>query len=186
MQVSFGNVPIVNNQLLDLYTAKLPFNISLNDDEGLHTLMIYDLSAPDPMNPVNSPLMHFLEINIPRNQLDSGDILIPYISPSPPSGNHVYIVDLFRQGSQIEPVITGKREIFPVTQFVQNYKLSHVNRLIFIVDPPAQVLAKHNTDSPDDKYCRCVEHVKASGSAQNPYAVCHASIQGESGRPDCS
>jgi hypothetical protein len=189
MQISFGNIPVVNNQFIDLYTAKLPFNISLNNDEGLHTIMIYDLSSPDPMNPVNSPLMHFFEVNIPGNRLDLGEILIPYISPSPPSGNHVYVIDLFKQSSQIDPEIPAtseKREIFPVTQFVQTYKLSHINRLIFIVDPPAEILSKHNTDSPDDKYCRCVEHVKARGSAISAYAVCHASIQGESGRPDCS
>ena len=185
MQVSFGNIPVVNNQLLDLYTAKLPFNISLDNNEGIFTLMIYDLSDPDPMNPVNSPLMHFLEINIPRNRIDLGDILIPYASPSPPSGNHVYVVDLFRQGGEIVASAV-KREMFPVTQFVQIYKLSHINRLIFIVDSPAEVLAKYNTDSPDDKYCRCVEYVKAKGGTVSSYAVCHASIQGESGRPDCS
>ena len=187
MQVSFGNIPVANNQLLDLQTSKLPFNISLGTNQGLHTLMIYDLSAP-----LKSPLMHFLEVNIPGNRLDLGDILISYLPPSPPSGNHVYIVDLFQQVNLLSteskltgaPLITGNREIFPVTQFVQTHRLSHIDRLMFIVDPPAEVLAKHNTDSPDDKYCRCVEHVKEKGVG-NPYAICHSSIQGESGRPNC-
>lgn len=180
MQVSFSDIPIVNNQQLDLYTSKLPFNISFPNFEGLHTLMIYDLSAP-----MNSPLMHFLEINIPGNDLNLGHVLLPYIAPSPQSGNHLYIVDLFRQVDTIAPLIKDKRELFPVTIFVKNYNLSHVDRLTFFVDPPAQVLATHTSNSPDDKYCRCVEHVKEKGSAVNPYAVCHSSIQGESGRPNC-
>jgi len=38
----------------------------------------------------------------------------------------------------------------------------------------------------DRAYCRCVLKVagKQSG-AYNPYAVCHASVKGESGRPEC-
>jgi hypothetical protein len=192
--VNLGNLKIHNDQTINIIEAKQPPHISINiPEDQLSTLIIYDLSAPNVNNPVNSPFIHFLEVNIPGSQINKGEVYISYTPPNPPSdsGIHTYIVDLFRQNNILYPNISDKRETFPLTQFVQSNNLVHVNRLIFKVSQShkshSHGMWTEGLDEADDKFCSYVVEVGArQGGAYNPYAVCHSSIKGESGRPSCS
>ena len=220
LEVSFGDISIYNDQIVGFQIAKQPFNISIKGDSSqLYTLVIYDLSAPHARNPMNSPLIHFLEVNIPGSNIDQGDVILEYMppSPGPKSGNHIYVVDLFRQNGKITPEISNERESFPLLPFTKTYNLTHQSRLIFRVNPdPAQretVTSMDGQASPrsdwtqnlnehDEKYCDCVIKVtgreptsciqekawfqqKEGHTCANPYSVCHSSVHGESGRPEC-
>jgi hypothetical protein len=183
LSVSFGDIDIQNGQIMDLNTAHQPCSISIKVDENqYHTIIIYDLSAPQPRNPINSPLIHFLDVNIPGSKIDKGDILFPYLEPSPPagSGNHVYVIDLFGQSSKINPEVPRERISFPVMEFVKTYPLKHQNRFIFQVIPdqeksPTRELFDginseqssprahenwtKNLTEQDAKYCDCIIEV---------------------------
>lgn len=209
LDASFGDTKIYNDQILGVSSAKQPFNISIRSDPNqLSTLVIYDLSAPDARNPTKSPFIHFLEMNIPGTKIDQGDIYFEYMPPSPPagSGNHVYVVDLFRQKKRISLNITDQRIAFPLTQFIQSHDLTHESRLIFRVNPDDEAAFDGQwtnlTNDKNNSYCRCVmevagrqpeacnrEHAwyqrREGRKCANPYAVCHASIKGESGLPNC-
>lgn len=211
-EASFGNTKIYDDQVLNTVLAKQPFNIKIGaSDNQLSTLIIYDLSAPSTRNPSNSPFIHFLEVNIPGSKIDQGDVLIHYTSPnpSPESGTHTYVIDLFQQKNKIHADIPHKREAFPLTQFVQFNNLKHESRLLFRVNPAANKFDgagsgewTQNLSEKDDKYCRCEIEVAGKQPAAcnverawfqereghrcaNPYAVCHKTVQGESGRPEC-
>lgn len=224
-EISFGNSKIYNDQILDTDLAKQSFNIKIGTpDNQLSTLAIYDLSAPSPRSPSNSPFIHFLAVNIPGSKIDQGQILIHYTPPNPhhDSGTHVYVVDLYQQNNKIQPEVPDKRESFPLTQFVQLYNLTPQGRIIFRVNPSGVAAAsaatlyngqdysrKHHQawtqglSEADTKYCDCVLEAAAKQPnacleekawfqqreghrCSNPYAVCHKSIEGESGRPNCT
>jgi hypothetical protein len=205
LQVKLGDLNIYNNQILNIESARQNINVIINSyNNELSTLIIYDLSAPSSNNPVNSPLIHFLEINIPGSKIDQGNVLAPYMPPNPPlnSGAHTYIIDLFKQNDRINPDNIAKRESFPLTQFVQFYGLVLINRIMFQVNPMVKAAPIYD-DPPeqDDKYCDCIVKVAAKQppscnsdrawfqerdghKCYNPYAVCHKTVQGV-GRPSC-
>lgn len=220
--LSFGNYSVENGETIDLNTSQLPLNLSISVPDGYYTLIIYDMSAPHAQSPINSPFIHFLEINIPNSRIDKGEVLYSYIKPSPPpnSDTHVYVVDLFRQSDRIYPNnIINDRSNFPLLQYVQSNNLQHIGRTVFQVPSEGTPRYMDNMydgsnnhedwlrndtglSEQDDKYCRCVVQVAGRQSmtcntekawfeqrdgqtCYNPYSVCHNSISGESGRPNC-
>jgi hypothetical protein len=216
ISLSFGNYSVKNGETIDSNIAQAPLDVSISVPDGYYTLIMYDMSAPNAQVPTNSPFLHFLEINIPGNRIDQGDVLQSYHKPSPPpnSGNHVYVVDLFRQVGPISTNVTDERANFPLLEYVQLNNLQHVGRTLFQI--PSEGTPRYKNPSyneewirndtglteQDVKYCRCVLEVagrqpracneeqawfeqREGRTCYNPYAVCHRSISGESGRPNC-
>ena len=200
--ITFGDHPLSESLTFNQAQEPLSMNIS-RPPRSLTTIVIYDMTAPNAEYPTKSPFVHFLEINIPENRMDLGNVILPYIKPSPPpnTGKHVYVIDIFDQSDPITE-FSIPRERFPVLEFVNQYGLKHIERQIFQTEKRISGFDGANSDSGDDKYCRCVVDVAArqpeacnlekawferreGRKCANPYAVCHKSIQGESGRPDC-
>lgn len=215
MEVSFGNHIIQDGEIVDLDMAHKKFNIRLNvKDNHLHTLIVYDLSAPNVRSPLNSPYLHFLEVNIPGSRIDQGDIIVPYMSPAPPkdSGDHVMVVDVYEQIHVTSPILVEKRQSFPLAYFIQGNRMTPIRRLVFRLRSGTKTTPYNGNYSSGDwvqglttedaKYCRCVVEVagrqpqtcnlekswfeyRDGRHCANPYPICHASIKGESGRPEC-
>lgn len=192
VEVFLGNKSIRDGEYVPLRKSKRSIQLSLNrvSPDQLYTLMIYDMNAP-----AGSPFLHFLEVNIPGNRIDKGNVLMSYVKPSPPAGSgvHHYIIDLFQQNQSIPRMEISSRPSFPVVQFVNTYGLQHVDRFIFRTSSSnsgqmdGNVVLTEGLSEPDAKYCDCIIDVQAQKSkAKNPYAICHYSIEGESGRPKCS
>lgn len=179
----------------------------------LFTVVMYDISAPSSQNPINSPYVHYLAVNIPNNS-QSGDIVLSYTPPSPPpnSGAHTYITDTYLQTGRISISPISNRANFPLNEFIQRYGLQLVDRKWFNLEtntksPSNGVYSNSswfntNLNEQDEKYCRCILQVagkqppacnierawfktRDGKKCVNPYAVCHSSVQRESGRPVC-
>jgi len=63
------------------------------DDVAFYTLLFTDPDAPSRAEPVNGEFRHWLVVNIPGNDLSSGEVKSEYIGSGPPKGTglHRYI-----------------------------------------------------------------------------------------------
>lgn len=157
--------------------------------EDLYTLYIYDRSANN--------YIHFLGVNIPGNNINEGLVVYPYVSPNPPSGIHEYVIQIYQQGSRLNPPHGGSRIGYD-TSFLSSLSGKYMGT--FRVK--AKGSDKTVTWFPEDtsltkqqqKYCRCVLKVAGKQSTAcntekawyqsrggtkcyNPYAVCAKSTK---------
>lgn len=176
MKVSFGSNPAI--EILPTSSAQLPIEVSWTaNSNSLYTLIMIDLDAPYPApNNSKSPYLHLLITNIRGNNISTGDSLIEYMSPSPPSNSlpHTYSVMVYQQPSYINPVKHSKRENFEPSYFAKRHNLTLVSDKNFKVgnivptSASASISAgrkattdrffKPDTSLPEDKqkFCRCV------------------------------
>ena len=64
----------------------------------LHTVITVDPDVPYPSSGNNShPYVHMLVTNIQDGIFESGDAVLPYQTPTPPDGPHVYYFLLYKQ-----------------------------------------------------------------------------------------
>jgi len=84
------------------------------DDGSFYTLLLTDPDAPKREDPKLGEVRHWLVVNIPGDDLSSGETKWEYIGSGPPqgSGQHRYVFLLFRQrnGKQVFdfPVVTNR------------------------------------------------------------------------------
>ena len=71
-----------------------------------YTLIMYDIDAPYPNAPTNSPFVHILVTDIPGNEINRGVQKFPYTLPSPPANSpaHRYIIALYHRGRQTHSI----------------------------------------------------------------------------------
>jgi phosphatidylethanolamine-binding protein (PEBP) family uncharacterized protein len=86
---------------------------------GPYTLLMVDPDSPDPANPMYREWVHWMMVNIPGNDLNQGQEVLPYQSPTPARGTHRYIFYLYDQG--------GKRISLNLTYARQSF-----NRALFL------------------------------------------------------
>ncbi|CAG0906335.1 unnamed protein product, partial [Darwinula stevensoni] len=103
------------------------------DPSSLYTLVMADPDAPTPRDPKFRELLHWMVINIPGNNVTSGDTVVEYIGSGPPQNSeaHRYVFLVFKQLGTIEPGwvkhIDNKtrdgRQNFEVTRFARQFRL---------------------------------------------------------------
>lgn len=103
MEVFYNGKKIKDNSILKVSDAQNEPIIKLNlNPSDLYTLILFDPDA------VGGTHIHWAKINITNNDINKGNIIIPYKGPAPPpkSGKHRYIFVLFRQDREIftEPI----------------------------------------------------------------------------------
>lgn len=137
MEVKFGSIVIEPNELISHDLAQNILMLHTYNLSGLSTILIYDSDAPYPEEPTKSPLIHYLRMNIENNKLDTGDILMSYIPPNPPTDSHPhkYTINIYKQNKYIQPFVIPHRQNFDVKSFQQHFKLSLVNSFTFKVYP---------------------------------------------------
>jgi len=136
MEVKFGNDPVSLVGFVTSKTAKKPLDLEwVANPESLYTAIIYDLDAPYPKNRSNSPYLHLLITNVKGMDLESGDSLIKYKSPSPPKNSlpHTFNADIYLQKNIIHPSVQTKRKKFNLNKFVTDNDLTLFNRFSFKV-----------------------------------------------------
>ena len=95
-------------------------NISYNSSENeLYTIIIYDPDAPNPS------FLHWLIVNIPEDKIQDGDTIVDYKPPTPPSGQHRYYVNLYKQTRPLQ-LSPPERSRFNIQQFVQKNNLQEI------------------------------------------------------------
>ena len=140
MEVKFGSIRVRPNEVLSLDAARGDLVITW-PQEGTYTLLVYDLDVP-----ARSPYIHFWESNIPGNDLEHGDVRIPYTPPAPPEGAHTYLIDLYRQTRMLPKrgidLAATPRENFPLEAVVRNHGLEIVERVLFRVTTGPQTRSR--------------------------------------------
>lgn len=94
----------------------ISYNSSQNE---LYTLVIYDPDAPHPS------YLHWLVVNIPEDKIQDGTTIMEYEPPNPPSGQHKYYVNLYKQISALQVPIP-KRSGFNIQNFIQKNNLQEI------------------------------------------------------------
>lgn len=107
-QVEVGNYRVLDGEYLP--TKDLSDNYQIFwDSFGMqaYTVIMMDIDAPYPDNPVNAPYLHLMQVNV-RN--GKGDTVVKYMSPAPPpdSAPHRYEIYLFKQSCLFYPKITSR------------------------------------------------------------------------------
>ena len=109
------------------------------DPSGKYTIIIYDIDAPGTSSKkYSSPFVHFLVTDIPENNVAAGKVSASFMLPSPlrGSGEHRYVVDLYKQtGPILDPPVETHRRKFKIGDFVSRNKLQTVATNVIVVDP---------------------------------------------------
>uniref|UniRef100_A0A1Q3FL91 Putative phosphatidylethanolamine-binding protein n=1 Tax=Culex tarsalis TaxID=7177 RepID=A0A1Q3FL91_CULTA len=102
------------------------------DPKSLYTLILTDPDAPSRTNPKMREWRHWIVINIPGEDVASGEPVAEYISSAPPQGSglHRYAFLVYKQqGGKIEfdePRLNNRnpnRGMFRVAEFAAKYSL---------------------------------------------------------------
>jgi large subunit ribosomal protein L35 len=115
MNISYNGKQIVNGEYITPNNSQIQPKIyyTPQNNKKLYTVIMHDPDAPAGNH------LHWVIINIPGNNTNSGNTLLDYKGPAPPkgSGTHRYIFILLEQGEKIEPITLER-----VTQMTDLYK----------------------------------------------------------------
>jgi len=191
--VKFGDNKTKGDILTQLETQQpiyVDLELSKDEIQYLHTVILYDMDAPYP-SPYNtmSPYIHWLVYNIRDGDLSKGTTAITYEPPDPPedSPSHTYKLVIFRQLEPITPMIPEIRNNFPLSRFINKHNLLWISEFQFSVIPSNSSNSNNNPNSfffkedstlteGEEKFCRCYLKVAAKGKVRNPYAICAKSV----------
>jgi len=130
------NQPVAYGQHLRLSTIGQQPTITFNGTTGaFYTVIIVDPDAPVPWNPVASQFVHLWAVNIPGagpkepTSSAKGNVIAPYMPPSPPGGTHRYIVMVFEQPSGLKLPTSALTSVnqrvgFNTTKWAQHLKIA--------------------------------------------------------------
>jgi len=102
-------------------TQKRP-KVKLELEKGkMYSLIMVDPDAPSPKDPVYRYYLHWLIVNIKKNE--DGMIVNEYKGPAPPSssGKHRYYISLFEQKEVIN-LSEMERPKFNLEKFIEKYE----------------------------------------------------------------
>jgi phosphatidylethanolamine-binding protein (PEBP) family uncharacterized protein len=136
MRVYLGSKKLRDRAVLTRQEAMEHIHIQWNaNGDKLYTVIIYDNDAPYPDNNYLSPFIHLLEVNIPGDDMNSGDVMVRYMPPNPPTGSgpHNYTIAVYEQRYHLRFDSKFVREDFPVNLFAIYNKLSRVDLFHFTV-----------------------------------------------------
>jgi phosphatidylethanolamine-binding protein (PEBP) family uncharacterized protein len=108
IDIKYNNKTVKNNIFLTPTETKIEPKISYNSNNNdLYTFLMHDLDS------VHGDYCHWLLLNIPGNNLNNSDIILPYKGPSPPpkTGVHRYIFELYKQNNRLDPLKIIERNI---------------------------------------------------------------------------
>jgi hypothetical protein len=116
MYVEIGDYEVKQGEFLPSDNLNEHFVFEWDIDKGdYYTLIMVDHDAPYPENPVKSPFVHLLMVNVEKDVIKEENMIIPYLPPSPPnlsSKPHEYEILLFKQSMPIAEVYIQDRNNF--------------------------------------------------------------------------
>ena len=128
LEVFYKNVKINNNQYLTPSDASSKPTIHYSSESNkLYTLIIHDPDAPA------GNVVHWTVINIKGSYINSGNEIIKYKGPAPPSGSgiHRYIFLVFEQKTEIQHnIITNN--VIPMDKLLSELRLQN-NKPIYTI-----------------------------------------------------
>ncbi|XP_030371501.1 protein D2 [Scaptodrosophila lebanonensis] len=135
-QVTYAGGLVVNKgDELTPTQVKAPPTVEWPTEPGaLYTLLLTDPDAPSRKQPKFREWHHWLVVNIPGNDIASGEVLSAYVGSGPPQGSglHRYVFLIFKQPQKLTcnekriPKTSGDgRANFNTEKFVAKYKLGN-------------------------------------------------------------
>jgi len=126
MEIIYPSTKLYKNKLfLSIEESSVEPTIILNYGlKSLYTLLMFDPDA------VGGNKIHWLIVNITKNDIFTGNTIINYKGPKPPkdSGKHHYVFSLFRQHKIIDPKnivldsrFIGLDKLFSMLKINNNY-----------------------------------------------------------------
>ena len=96
MKASLGNL-LLPSQIVE--QPKISYELDENERNNFYTLVFIDLDAPSRAEPIYAQVLHWLIVNIPGSEIESGEIKFEYLSTGPPkdSGLHRFGIFVFKQ-----------------------------------------------------------------------------------------
>ena len=97
MKLFYNGKNIKDNEFIKVSESQTEPLVNLNlelDSNNYYTLIMYD---PDAV--IGGTYIHWLKVNIKSNDMNTGNVIIPYKGPTPPpkTGIHHYIFELYKQ-----------------------------------------------------------------------------------------
>ena len=129
----FGNKLIEDHGILTLSEAEQPIKLSWQGiSDKNYVVLLYDLDASSPDNPIMSPYIHYLAVSIPGMNVDDGLEVFNYQAPIPNIGRHRYVFEIFEQsvGFSINIYERSRADLYALTK-----QLKMIFQIEFIVDP---------------------------------------------------
>lgn len=115
LTVHLGDGSAANNQIVSLQVAKAEPQISwASPPDPFYTLMVIDPDAP-----AKPSWLHWLIANMDGSSTATGDTLVPWAPPSPPSGIHRYYALLFRHEARVVADAPKERGYFKPAEFMR-------------------------------------------------------------------
>lgn len=87
--------------------AKIQVLWDNSNPDKLYSLIMYDPDAP------GGNFTHWLVVNIQGNRLVTGNTLLDYYAPQPPTGAHRYIIKIVEQRTRLALTKPESRQDFP-------------------------------------------------------------------------
>lgn len=100
IEVAYGEEKIVLGNFVNASQMKdKPVVDWKMEDGSLYALLMINLQAPSKMNPVDSDYVHWLVVNIPKNDIEKGDTLVDYVGafPAKDVGSQSFMFILYQQ-----------------------------------------------------------------------------------------
>ncbi len=185
MQAYFGNQRISEGELFTFNEAQKDINVYIPEDI-LATLIIYDITT--------SPhFIHTIIENIRNNDINTGNVVLSYLPPSPPSGKHEYIIKIYQQNKSFKDAKSSDRH-YDIDTLIRKNKLDEVSELSFLVSSSSltteigtketvrkeyserhpryehhfeENFSDSDLDENEKKYCSCVLDVMGKDTYEN-------------------
>lgn len=143
LQLKYGSKGVTEGQELKPSEVQHQPTVDWDADENaLYTLAMVDPDAPSRADPKDREVRHWLVANIPGSRIKEGDLLTPYQGAAPPpgSGEHRYVLVLFKQPDRIVPEKmsndTAGRKSFKIEAWAKkNYMLPALAATHFRAQP---------------------------------------------------
>uniref|UniRef100_A0AC35UC03 Phosphatidylethanolamine-binding protein n=1 Tax=Rhabditophanes sp. KR3021 TaxID=114890 RepID=A0AC35UC03_9BILA len=94
----------LGNELTPTQVQNVPTIGYEGERDALYTLSFIDPDAPSRLDSTMGPINHWLVVNIPGNDVASGEVVTEFIGSGPPEGTglHRYIFLLYKQQGKID------------------------------------------------------------------------------------
>lgn len=93
----------LGNEVTPTQVKDMPKLTWTADSNSLYTLIFVDPDAPTREDPKLGEFRHWFVVNIPGDNIESGDSIVDFIGSGPPEGSgiHRYIFLVFKQNGKI-------------------------------------------------------------------------------------
>ena len=129
--VKYGKRNLATNKNFTVAETSEPPQVQI-DPEGCYTLVMIDPDAgAGKGRETGLYFLHWLVVNISGGALERGKTIVSYFPPSPPSGKHTYIFQLYKQECSMMYNLNRPKELsnWSLPEFLQGKKLTLVSEV---------------------------------------------------------